>query len=458
MMQWGSKTGPSTPTERIIMALNPPSAATATLIPNHFTDDDDTCVIKQTGDDKFEVSINGSRPVPYTKEQIEALSAAGYFNGRGGDDSFEVDVQDKDLKLMLIGGEDHDTVKYDNITGHVAFFQDQGQDQGQGHDQGHAPAGNGAPSTQGNTEPAAGTTTATPPVSTTAGAAPGGNGNIVISGNGNNTIYTGSATPTTAGSGTAAPSTTSTPASNFSISSLVAANPGMTMVGTNAAQLKSGGLTIYLTQPGGPGTPMSATLPVPGVPDNSVSATINPDGSVTNVKGTGVVGEALANNDYLTHMLEVATGKMKKKGAHGNTSAVSDGGGGAAAAATGSADAGATGATGSDMGASDSSATGSTDPTSLNGSGLDTGGSDGSDSWFLVLAEGMGDIMNKFAAKMIKLLNEIKNAGDNPPYKLTADFQATSQQLAFMQQAFMTALNSLGESIKTGVTAGGAAR
>ena len=113
----------------------------------------------------------------------------------------------------------------------------------------------------------------------------------------------------------------------------------------------------------------------------------------------------------------------------------------------------------SDCGAVDGS--GSVDGSSANGldgtSGLDPNGNTAG-SWFLVLAEAMGTIMNKTAEKMIGLLNDIKAAGDNPPYALTFEFQATAQLLSYLTQSFMAALNALGESIKTSVTAGGAAR
>jgi hypothetical protein len=320
-----------------------------------------------------------------------------------------------------------------------------------------APAGSAAPAS--TTTPAAvGTTSA------------GGNGSIVINGNGNNTIYAGSAP-----AGAAAAAGTTTSGNNISLATVMA-GPAF----TNYKQTSPGeytyvksGETITMTQPGGPGSQIVQTTTTTSGPNkgavlvNKVDADGNNPvfGSYNNPNFTAaenkVINDAMKSKggkfdgEYLADQLDMANGghtkKKEKKGSHG-TSNTTSGASGGDSAAGGSSDVGGSGDSG---GLGDS---GAVEGTNLNSAGLDIGGSDGSGSWFMVLAEGLGTIMNKFAQKMIGLLNEIKNAGDDPPYKLTADFQATSQQLSFMQQAFMTALNALGESIKTSVTAGGAAR
>jgi hypothetical protein len=83
----------------------------------------------------------------------------------------------------------------------------------------------------------------------------------------------------------------------------------------------------------------------------------------------------------------------------------------------------------------------------------------GEDSWFIQMAEGLGEILNKIATKLKKMVDDAK-LGDNgqPPYKEGMIIQGLAQQLSFISQALMTALNSLGDSIKSVVTAGGAAR
>jgi hypothetical protein len=83
----------------------------------------------------------------------------------------------------------------------------------------------------------------------------------------------------------------------------------------------------------------------------------------------------------------------------------------------------------------------------------------GEDSWFIQMAEGLGEILNKIATKLKKMVDDAK-LGDSgqPPYKEGMIIQGLAQQLSFISQALMTALNSLGDSIKSVVTAGGAAR
>jgi hypothetical protein len=85
---------------------------------------------------------------------------------------------------------------------------------------------------------------------------------------------------------------------------------------------------------------------------------------------------------------------------------------------------------------------------------------DGDNSWFLSLAKAMGSLLNKKAREVTGLLDAVKTGenGEEPPFEATARFQAATQQLSYFQTAFTTAINTLGDVIKTGVTAGGAAR
>jgi hypothetical protein len=97
------------------------------------------------------------------------------------------------------------------------------------------------------------------------------------------------------------------------------------------------------------------------------------------------------------------------------------------------------------------------------GGGYSSGGASAEDAiennWFIQLAEALGEILNKIAKKLSAMVDAAKLGSDGqPPYKDAMRIQALAQELAFIQQALMTALNSVGESIKNVVTAGGAAR
>jgi hypothetical protein len=89
------------------------------------------------------------------------------------------------------------------------------------------------------------------------------------------------------------------------------------------------------------------------------------------------------------------------------------------------------------------------------GGGIDLGEGE---SWFMLLAIAMGNVMNEKATGLKDLLKQIEDAGDEPPFALTARFNALSQELNFMQSAFMNALNSIGATIKGFLEAGGASR
>jgi RTX calcium-binding nonapeptide repeat (4 copies) len=499
----GQSNQPSTSSERIIMVAsttNPssyyPVAPTLTgvrvdqlqaWLDNKLSDSDDTVFIEKAGDDKYSININGE--IEYVSgEELKKLK----FDLKGGNDTLVIgeDVP-IDIKAELGDGDDrfwggngndnvnggkgndkiygrggNDTMNggagNDEIWGMVGqntmiggagkdiFMTGTGPqnlvDFTGGEDQ--HPTATGAPSTASTATPRG----SAPAAGTTATPTAGGTGNIVINGN-NNTVYTGSAP---AGS-TAAGTTTSAGRSygrDFTLDrvmgSSLAITAGYTKNADGTYTKVEAGQTVTWSQPGGAGSPISIRYEDTAGPDKGtvkvVQMTADGKGDVPyynnpmlSAEQNETIRKSLTDGDYMAKMLDLVMGgdsKMKKKGAHGNTSAS-----GASGSATGSAEA-------------DGAVEGSSDGYS----GLNVDGAGEATSWFLVLAEGMGKIMNKFAEKMIDLLNQIEAAGDDPPYELTAKFQATSQQLAFMQQAFMTALNSLGESIKTGVTAGGAAR
>jgi RTX calcium-binding nonapeptide repeat (4 copies) len=316
-----------------------------------------------------------------------------------------------------------------------------------------------APRNTSTTTPATGSATPAGTAAPAAGASSAtGNGSTIINGNGN-TVYINSAP-----AGTSTPTGGSASKGDFTLAKVMGTvmGSGFTKSSTGTYVKVEADQTIEWSQPGGAGSPIRVTYTdTAGEAKGTVKVielTADGKGHVVSYNNPNYsaadnekIKNAMMDGDYLAKQLDLVMGgdsKMKKKGAHGNTSAS-----GASGSATGSGDADATGTTG------DSGDAGAVSGAGDDYSGLNVDGTnDGSGSWFLVLAEGMGKIMNTFAKKMIELLNQIEAAGDDPPYELTAKFQATSQQLAFMQQAFMTALNSLGESIKTGVTAGGAAR
>ncbi len=374
-----------------------------------FTERNDHMVLQQIEDDKYLLTING-KSATYSKAQIEALSASGYFEGKGGDDTFEMDVYDKDLKLTLAGNGGEDTF----------IFKDEGAQIA--HHQNNAPPNGCTPGTQGETPPAGGGTPR-----------PGTSG-------------TPSSTPVT----TQPTASGGTPAKVVDLAAWIASpnGVGFEQKGVGTWTNSSNGYSVTLTQPGGAGKPAYMTIEVETGDNKGTKLTTEwqPDGkgkfvSFDNPNWTADQNKAMSDlmKKGQIEGLDNAFSSVKKKKGGGSATT----GGGAAEASSGS-----TEGSGSVSGGSGLDGT----------SGLDTSGSDGSDSWFMVLAVAMGTIMNKMADKMIGLLNDIKAAGDDPPYKLTAEFQATAQMLSFMQQAFMAALNALGESIKTGVTAGGAAR
>jgi hypothetical protein len=431
--------------------VNANANANAITLPlwGEFSAANDKAVLTQVGNDKFQFSINGGPAITYTKEQLEALSAAGYFDGLGGNDSFEIDVWDADLELTVIGNDGKDSFTLSGSGGQrVAFHQDQGQGggqgqgQGQGQGNGNGAASSGAPTNQGAPMPAPGAA-ATPAANSTGGdVVSNGAGNYVFNNSGPVNFTT-----------TAVPSLSSNAGTTNLAGAVASGNSGLkeTSPGVFSGTTNSGA-TVTATQPGGAGSPTNVKLTMPDgkLKGATFEVTFDADGKPSSAKVSGgnlTADETKHINDVIDKLLhdglDNAFSSTKKKKGGGSSST------GAGAAAGGAGE--------GTMGAVDGS-------TSIDGgsgldgtSGLDTG-SNTADSWFLVLAEAMGAIMNKTAEKMIGLLNDIKAAGDNPPYALTMEFQATAQLLSYMTQSFMAALNALGESIKTSVTAGGAAR
>jgi hypothetical protein len=90
--------------------------------------------------------------------------------------------------------------------------------------------------------------------------------------------------------------------------------------------------------------------------------------------------------------------------------------------------------------------------------GSSGGASSGSDNWFIQMAESLGEMLNQMANDVKTATDNVKTKNGQAPFKDSMRVQGLAQQLSFMSQAFMTTLNSIGEAIKTAVTAGGAAR
>jgi hypothetical protein len=90
--------------------------------------------------------------------------------------------------------------------------------------------------------------------------------------------------------------------------------------------------------------------------------------------------------------------------------------------------------------------------------GGSSGASSGGDNWFIQMAESLGEMLNQMANDVKTATDNVKTKNGQAPFKDSMRVQGLAQQLSFMSQAFMTTLNSIGEAIKTAVTAGGAAR
>jgi hypothetical protein len=381
--------------------------------------------------------------------------------GRGGDDTMNGGAGDDEIWGLqghntMIGGSGKDKFVTSALSQAIMDFST-GEDT--------LPNAAMAPSTPATATPTSPATATPAPVTTTpattapaaaAAAAAAPTSGFVINGNNNSVTYNAAPGSTATTTNAAATSTANGIAknANFDIAASVAkGNSGLTETSKGVYTGSLAGFDVTVTQPGGAGTPISMKMiPSSGaLKGATIDITLNPDKSSTiNVSGGSLTADQskaindLVNKMQLEGLDNAFTSVKKKKGGGSATTGAGAAAGGAGEGMSGSVD----GSSGAIDGGSGLDGT----------SGLDTNVSDGSDSWFMVLAVAMGTIMNKMAEKMIGLLNKIKAAGDDPPYALTAEFQATAQMLSFMQQAFMTALNSLGESIKTSVTAGGAAR
>ncbi len=491
------------------IAPTPTSTKTDLLqswLDNQLSDADDTVFVTKEGNDLYKIDVNGE--VEYANgEELKKLK----FDLKGGNDTLVVgegvpiditaelgEGDDRfwggggndnvnggkgNDRIYGRGGDDHMNGGAGNdeiwgLMGHNTMIGGAGSDvfmtgtgsqnlvDFTGSEDSHPTAAPNSTTTatprSQTTAPSAGTTppATAAPGSPTAGASPvGGNGNIVINGD-NNTIYTGSSPTGAPGTSATSPISGSTGTNNFNlVTAMALGGKGFTQSGPGTYTVTMNGVTCTVSQPGGAGTSISMKYSFSSgtLKGTTMSIELKSDGShSTSFSGGNLTSEQQQSlnqiaNEGIEMLMELITGKPKKKGSgSGGSSAGGSSAGGASAA-------GGDGGTGGiDAGGSIDSSGGASGVDGA--SGLDTGGGDMSDSWFLVLAIGMGTIMNKLAEKLIDLLNQIKSAGDNPPFQLTAEFQAKSQQLAFMQQAFMNALNSLGESIKTGVQAGGASR
>jgi hypothetical protein len=378
--------------------------------------EDDTVHISKVGDDRYMVTINGESEY-VTAEQLKAMK----FDLHGGDDTLTVD-ENVDVPITALGGKGDDTLI--GGSGDDELWGGRGNDRIDGRDGSD----------------------------TLGGVA--GESEVLVGGAGKDIFHMkhckGSWLDFVAGEDEVVSHDRaymepgeSSPGTESSFAKWMREMPGFSKVGPNLWTARGPGMSFSVSQPDGDGDVFFKWTFTSGA-NKGMTVTITIDPSTGKVSDVDVEGgsmdsserkalEALIKEGQLDG-LDIAFSSSKKKKSGGSST-------------TGAGDA-------SIGGGSIDSIDGYGDA-----SGLDTSGvGDMRGSWFITLAIGMGTVMNKIARNMIRLLNEIKAAGDDPPYKLTAEFQATAQLLSFMQQAFMAALNSLGESIKTGVTAGGAAR
>ena len=70
----------------------------------------------------------------------------------------------------------------------------------------------------------------------------------------------------------------------------------------------------------------------------------------------------------------------------------------------------------------------------------------GADSWFIQLAEALGESLNQMANDVKTAVDNVQTKDGQAPFKDSMRIQGLAQQLSFMSQAFMTALNSIGEA------------
>jgi hypothetical protein len=235
-----------------------------------------------------------------------------------------------------------------------------------------------------------------------------------------------------------------------------------TRLADGSYQTTQNGVTTTLSQayPGGPitmtvqqgGLTQTMTFDVNQISDDTFSTTVEMAGVSQTVvysvdqNGQMRVTNADVDGANMTPAQEQAAGEKLMQDLNNAISESSKrrknagAGGGGAANSTGSTGGG---------------SAGNIDP--YNGGGDSLSLSEG-ESWFMILAMMMGNVMNEKARELKGLLQDIENAGDEPPFHLTARFNALSQELNFMQSAFMNALNSIGATIKGFLEAGGASR
>jgi hypothetical protein len=401
--------------------FTPSSTADASSLLNYLSNDDDNVRISKVGDDQYKVTINGESAY-VTGEELKRMK----FDLLGGDDRLEVDAN-VDVPIMAEGNDGNDVL--------IGGSGDDTLWGGSGSDYIDGRAGND-----------------------TLGGVMGDTEGAIIGGEGRDTFHMrsdkGSFADYRSGEDemVAYPARSSSAASSetasASPSTVTASGPGTTFT---ASQAEDGAFEFKWESTSGSNQGMSMTFKMDAATGKMRDVEVEGGGSSKGDRGSI---EELIREGSVDGLEDAMYGVKKRKGGgNGATgSAASTSTSESANAADGSGGEGGLDGGGAVSGGSELGGGG-------DASGLDTGGSgDMSSSWFLTLAVGMGTILNKIAEKMIGLLNEIKAAGDDPPYRLTAEFQATAQTLSYMQQSFMTALNALGESIKTGVTAGGANR
>jgi uncharacterized protein YukE len=204
--------------------------------------------------------------------------------------------------------------------------------------------------------------------------------------------------------------------------------------GHGYTQTAPNGMTVYVTQPSGAGDDIFITVTDP---KSGMSVTWN----AGDVKGTlqikdidvqrgGTVNGMNAKQleEFITEMFlsteHNGPGGKKRKG---NGQAGGNQGNGATGGAAG-------GANGAGM-----LEGGVLDPADWAGAG---------ESWFVQMAIAMGEIIKNRALELKGLLEQIKAAGDDPPQKLAMEFQGKTQEMQFLMNAFSTALNALGDTIK----------
>jgi hypothetical protein len=245
--------------------------------------------------------------------------------------------------------------------------------------------------------------------------------------------------------------------------------PGVKYNGGGSWTYEKGGVTVTVAQPGGKGTNLQFTIREANgmeywveVENNNGQARIVD----SHLRGNGVVDEALVNginqsmdgdfwSNYYDNMARDAY-KAKRK-ANGNPSGADTTGAGGGADGTAGAN-GMGGATGSGDGSlSTGSATGNVDFGNGSVDGTSDGDSGGT-NWFIEMALALGEALNQMAKELKSKIDNVKLTNGQPPFKDAMEIQGLAQQLNFVSQAFMTALNVVGESLKTILTAGGAAR